>query len=138
MTLMSFKEGFAHIYYLPGYHILVAKWIGYLQLPELQSACQFLLNLVEELAITSLYCEQTELRTLSEPVQNWLVEECFPAATRRGIRKVAVLLSEDPYAQPSVEAVNSKVSASLLIQSFSTSAEAIQWLTCQAPNIDAI
>jgi hypothetical protein len=132
-TQTLFKESFAHIHYQPVRQLLVVKWIGYLQLADLQRACQLLLDQIGQLGITSLYCEQTELKPLSQSVKSWLVTECFPAAAQRGLRKVAILLSEDEFAQASVNEVNQNVEGSLQIQSFSANSLAMEWLWADEP-----
>jgi uncharacterized protein YcbX len=61
------------------------------------------------------------------------VAECFPASAQKGLRKVAMLLTEDEFAQASIHAMNQRIEDSLQMQSFSATLLALEWLRANEP-----
>lgn len=128
-TQTVFKESFAHIYFDAEHRVIYAKWIGFLKLEDTKRACRILLDYVKQNRITLHLSEQTELKVLSKDVQEYLVGSCFPELEQNGLRKVAVQLSEDIFAQATVSNVNTKATVGKLqINTFGSSQKAHDWL----------
>jgi hypothetical protein len=69
------------------------------------------------------------LKILSLPIQEFLIIYVFPELERGGLEKMAVVLSEDVFAQATVENVHGRACCQrLVIRSFTTSDAATKWL----------
>ncbi len=129
-TQTLLKESYVHIYFDTQNRIVYAKWIGFLRIEETKRACRFLIDFIKQNKITLHLSEQTELKVLSKDVQEYLTGTCFPELEQNGLRKVAVLLSEDIFAQASVANVNTKATiGKFQINTFGSSQKANDWLT---------
>jgi hypothetical protein len=89
-----------------------------------------LIDFIKQNRLSLHLSEQTELKVLSKDVQEYLVTDFFPEAEQAGLRKLAVQLSEDIFAQATVANVNTKSSSGKLqINSFGSAQKAFDWLT---------
>jgi hypothetical protein len=102
------KEKFVELTFDPENRIVEARWIGFLKLDEVKSACKLLTQFVGQHTITRHLSDQTQLKVLSREVQEYLIGECVPELDSLGIRKIAVLVSADVFAQATVNNVNIK------------------------------
>ena len=128
-TQTVFKESFAHISFDAQNRIVYVKWIGFLKIDDTKRACRVLIDFIRQHRISLHLSEQTELKVLSKEVQAYLVNDFFPEAEQVGLRKLAVQLSEDIFAQATVANVNTKSSAGKLqINSFGSAHKALSWL----------
>jgi hypothetical protein len=111
-------------------HIIVAKWMGFLKLESTQKACASMVEVVKKNRITKHLSDQSVLKVLSKEVQGYLVTEVFPALDRAGLRKLAVLVSEDVFAKATVENVNTNATmmGNITIKTFNTRRDCIDWL----------
>jgi hypothetical protein len=128
-TQTLLKESFAHISFDAENRIIYAKWVGFLKLDDTKRACRLLIDFIKQNRVTLHLSEQTELKVLSKDVQEYLVGTFFPEVEQAGLRKLAVQLSEDIFAQATVTNVNTKSSSGKLqINSFGSAQNAFNWL----------
>jgi hypothetical protein len=128
-TQTVLKESFVHISFDAANRIVYVKWSGFLKIDDTKRACRVLIDFIRQNRITLHLSEQTELKVLSKDVQEYLVHTFFPEAEQAGLRKLAVQLSEDIFAQATVANVNTKSSSGKLqINSFGSASKALEWL----------
>ena len=129
-TQTVLKESFVHISFDAQNRIVYAKWTGFLRLEDTKRGCRVLIDFIKQNRLSLHLSEQTELKVLSKDVQEYLVASFFPEAEQAGLRKLAVQLSEDIFAQATVANVNTKSSSGKLqINSFGSAQKAFDWLT---------
>ena len=129
-TQTVLKESFVHISFDTENRIINAKWTGFLRIEDTKRACKVLIDFTKQNQITLHLSEQTELKVLSKEVQEYLVATCIPELEQNGIRKVAVLVAEDIFAQATVSNVNTKAMVGKLqINTFGSALKAHDWLT---------
>jgi len=102
------KEKFVEMSFDGQDAIFEAKWIGFLKVDEVKRACQLMTQFIAKNKVTKHLSDQTVLKVLSKEVQDYLIGECFPELEKLGLKKVAVLVSEDVFAQATVNNVNMK------------------------------
>jgi hypothetical protein len=128
-TQTVLKESFVHISFDTQNRIIYAKWTGFLKIEDTKRACRVLIDFIKQNRLSLHLSEQTELKVLSKDVQEYLVNNFFPEAEQAGLRKLAVQLSEDIFAQATVANVNTKSSSGKLqINSFGSAQKALDWL----------
>jgi hypothetical protein len=128
-TQTVLKESFVHISFDAQNRIIYAKWTGFLKIDDTKRACRVLIDFIRQNRISLHLSEQTELKVLSKEVQDYLVNNFFPEMEQAGLRKLAVQLSEDIFAQATVTNVNTKSSSGKLqINSFGSGHKALEWL----------
>jgi hypothetical protein len=88
-----------HISFDAQNRIVYVKWSGFLKIDDTKRACRVLIDFIRQNRISLHLSEQTELKVLSKDVQEYLVHTFFPEAEQAGLRKLAVQLSEDIFAQ---------------------------------------
>lgn len=128
-TQTVLKESFVHISFDAGNRIICAKWIGFLRIEDTKRACKVLIDFIRQNRVALHLSEQTELKVLSKEVQDYLVNTTFPEMEQAGLRKLAVQLAEDIFAQATVTNVNTKSNTGKLqINSFGSAHKALEWL----------
>ncbi len=128
-TQTVLKESFVHISFDAQNRIIYAKWTGFLKLDDTKRACRVLIDFTRQNRVSLHLSEQAELKVLSKDVQEYLVNNFFPEMEQAGLRKLAVQLSEDIFAQATVANVNTKSnSGKLQINSFGSAQKALDWL----------
>ena len=94
-----------------------------------QTRLRVLLDFVKQNRLSVHLSEQTELKVLSKDVQDYLVNTFFPEVEQAELRKLAVQLAEDIFAQATVATVNTKSSSGKLqINSFGSAQKSVDWL----------
>ena len=124
------KEPFAQIHYEPANRILYCEWTGYLKLDETRESCQMIIDFVKEHQLKRQLSVHSRLKILSMPLQDYLINDFFPQLEQNGLRKTAVILSDDVFAQVTAENVGLRAGSSRhQIKSFTAMEEARGWLT---------
>jgi hypothetical protein len=127
-TVMN--EKFLRIAYDEKSGILFVKWIGFLRLDDVTKGGNFLLDFVKKNKIIKNFNDQTDLKVLSADVQRYLTTQLFPEIEKAGLSKIGVLVSEDVFAQATVNNVNAKVTmGGLTMQTFVSPKLCLEWLT---------
>lgn len=110
-------------------NIIVSKWMGFLNLETTKKGCDAMVSFVSKNRVTKNLSDQSTLKVLSKEVQGYLVSEAFPALDKAGLRKLAVLVSEDVFAKATVENVNTATKmGNILVKTFNTRRDCIEWL----------
>ncbi len=123
-------KNFVKIFYEAENSTIVAKWMGYLKKDMVKEGMDEIIKYAEENGIKRHLSNQLELKILSSEVQQYLVEEVFPAVSKAGISKIAVLVSDDVFAHVTVDKVNNEMTVGdLTIQTFSSSGACAKWLS---------
>ncbi len=110
-------------------NIIIAKWKGFLKLDSTQKGCDSMVNFVKKNRTTKHLSDQSNLKVLSKEVQGHLVGEVFPELDKAGLRKLAVLVSEDVFAKATVDNVNTATKmGNITVKTFNTQRDCIDWL----------
>lgn len=109
--------------------IIIARWKGYLTLQQVIKGAEVLTRFIAESNIRLHLSDHSQLKVLSKEVQEYLVGTWFNEVEALGLRKIAVKLAEDVFAQATVKNVNTKQqTGQLRIDSFQDYASAYAWL----------
>lgn len=109
--------------------VLITKWRGSLTIEQVRSTLEFKADFIREHSIKYNLNDHTELRVLSPEVQHYLVEEGHFSLERVGLKKIAVKLAKDIFAQATVRRVNKiEKYGELEIEVFSNYEDAYAWL----------
>lgn len=124
-----YADNCAEITYDDANSIIVAKWSGFLKLDNTQKGCNVMVDFVRKNKILKHLSDQSTLKVLSKEVQGYLVTEAFPALDKAGLRKLAVLVSEDVFAKATVDNVNTATKmGNISIKTFNSRKDCIDWL----------
>ncbi len=126
-----FKEKFCEITYDDDNKIIVAKWIGFLKPDDVVKGCDVLVKFLKNNKVSNHLSDQTQLKVLSREVQEYLVTQFFPAAANEGIKKTAVLVSDDIFAKATVDNVNINATTKvgkIAFKTFNARPDCISWL----------
>ena len=126
---MIMDKSFVKIFYEAESKTVVAQWIGYLKKEMVKEGMDEIISFAKEKGVKRHLSNQLELKVLSAEVQQYLVGEVFPRVSRAGIDKIAVLVSDDVFAQATVDKVNNETKiGNLSIQTFSSKGACEKWL----------
>ena len=103
------KENFVEISIDEINQIVIAKWVGYLRLEDIKKGCDGLVKVVKQHEIAKHISDQVDMKVLSKEAQDHLVQKVFPLLDQHGLRKLAVFVSNDVFAQATVNKVNTEV-----------------------------
>jgi hypothetical protein len=124
------KEKFAEVFYDADNKLITAQWIGFLKLDDVKFGCQEINRFVRKYQMTKHLSDHTKLKVLSKEVQEYLTGQWFMEVEKLGLKKIAVLVSEDVFAQATVNNVNTKGAlGNLSIYTFNSLIRCEQWLT---------
>ena len=126
-STILFKEKYCEISFDESNKILTAKWIGYLKPETIRAGCEKIVEATERHQVLNHISDQRELKVLSKECQQYLTDEWFPAVAKAGMKKIAILVSEDVFAQATVANVNTKA-GNLQIASFHSIPQAHSFL----------
>ncbi len=113
----------------PSTSVITAKWIGFLNMDNLTKGCGALNNAIQNEKITLHISDQTELKVLTKELQEYIGGVWFEQVEKLGLKKIAILMAEDVFAQIAVNKVNlSAQFRNLSIQSFSSADKCAAWL----------
>lgn len=123
------KDKFCHISYDKVNGIVITKWIGFLKMEDLKKGIGVMLDCVKNNKVKYNLSDQTEMKVLSNDVQQYLVGEVFPELDRLGLRRLAVCVGEDIFAQMAVNNVNAKLTmGNVAINTFNSKDKCYNWL----------
>jgi hypothetical protein len=109
--------------------IIIAKWIGFLKMEDLKKGCEIMNNQIKAEKITRHISDQTELKVLAKELQEYIGGVWFDEVEKMGLRKIAILVAEDVFAQATVNKVNTNAQfRNLQIQTFGSLDKCYQWL----------
>lgn len=123
------EKPYVELSYDEEHKVLITKWKGLLDLEQVRSTIEFGIEFVREHGIRYNLNDHTALKVLSPGVQQYLVEEGHLGLEKAGLRKIAVKLAKDIFAQATVRKVNRVENYdNLQIQVFSSYEDAYDWL----------
>ena len=123
------KECFVEITYRAEDRIIIAKWKGFLTLDQVKNGCEVINQQVIKFKLTKHLSDHSQLKVLGKDVQEYLSSVWFNQVEQLGLRKIAVNLAEDVFAQATVRKVNGENKfGKLVIDSFGSHESAFKWL----------
>lgn len=123
------NEKFVEISHDQTNNIAVARWKGFLKLENLAPGLNALLDIVKKNNSKNHISDQRELKVLSKEVQDSLTGNFLPTLEKKGIKKLAIITSEDVFAIASVNKVNSSTMlGNMEIKPFNTERDSIDWI----------
>lgn len=123
------NERFVEISYLPEARVVVAKWKGFLTLEQVKRGCAVLNDFIAKHKLSGHLSDHSQLKVLGKEVQDYLAVEWFKQVEALGLRKIAVNLAEDVFAQATVQKVNTQQQkGKLTIESFGSYQSCLRWL----------
>ncbi len=125
------SEKYVEVSYDDATKVVEADWKGYLKLQQVEAGCSVISDAIRQRDITRHLSDHTELKVLSKEVQTYLTQTWFPHVADLGLKKIAVLVSLDVFAQATVNKVNSESHvqvADLTIRTFMNKKECMEWL----------
>ncbi len=124
------NESFVEIYFDEATNSIVAKWKGFLTVDQVKKGCTLLTSYITKNRLTNHLSDHTGLKVLSKEVQEYLGGTWFNEVEKAGLRKLAVKIAADVFAQATVQNVNTKQQyGQMAIQTFGSTDEASKWLT---------
>lgn len=123
------NESYVEISFDEANQIVIAKWKGFLTLQQVIKGCEVVSKFIADNKLTLHLSDHSQLKVLSKEVQEFLVGTWFNEVEALGLRKIAVKLAEDVFAQATVKNVNTKQqTGQLTIDSFGEYETAYAWL----------
>lgn len=123
-----FKKSYVEIFYDATDKIIIARWIGFLKIDDLKVGCGELTSFIKKNNVKKHLSDHSQLKVLSKDVQEYLGKHWFPEVERSGLRKIAALVSEDVFAQATVNTVNKASVGKLQINTYPSEKQCLNWL----------
>ncbi|RSK48504.1 STAS/SEC14 domain-containing protein [Hymenobacter rigui] len=109
---------------------LYQEWQGFVSGEPLREAHNATVQLLRAHRLNRVLADTRHMRVISQADQQWITESYFPRAIAAGLRRVAILQSEDMFNQTSVQAIMATVIRNTLVQAehFQDLESARNWL----------
>ena len=128
-TQVLLSKPYAEISYDAAKKVIIAQWKGFLTLDQVKEGCVVLDSFIEKNNIENHLSDHTHLKVLSKDVQGFLTSEWFAKVEGLGLRKIAVKVAEDVFAQATVKKVNTEQKlGNMTIETFGSYPAAYEWL----------
>lgn len=117
------------VFYLPNTNIGLSRWNGFSYGDEYRNAMDKIIEFYTEKKITKILANLEKFDVITDEDQKWTNETWFPKLLGAGVKRMAVVVSQDAFSQMSVEDVLSKVESLDFVSQFFNSEEAAhKWL----------
>lgn len=129
-TQSILNEKYIKLTYDPADKVIIAKWMGFLKFEDLKRGCEVMNEKIKQEGLTRHISDQSELKVLAKELQEYIGGVWFDEVEKLGLRKIAILVAEDVFAQATVNKVNTQAQfRQLQIQTFGSLEKCYQWLT---------
>ncbi len=127
---LLFKRPFVEILFDEINKIVITRWKGTLTIEQVHEVVLFKEAFIRKNEIKHNLNDHLELNVLSPELQQYLEDDGHPILRRAGLRKIAVRLAKDIFAQATVRKVNKKeeIGEGLAIAVFPSYKDAYAWL----------
>lgn len=122
------KKSYVEISYDATDKIIIARWIGFLKIDDLKVGCGEITNFIRKNNLKKHLSDHSQLKVLSKEVQEYLGKHWFPEVEKIGLTKIAALVSEDVFAQATVNTVNKASVGKLQINTYPSEKQCLNWL----------
>ena len=123
------KESYVEISYHVEDRIIIAKWKGFLTVDQVKKGCEVINQQVAKHKLSKHLSDHSQLKVLGKEVQEYLGGTWFNQVEQLGLRKLAVNLAEDVFAQATVKKVNGQQKfGQMTIDTFGSYESAFKWL----------
>jgi hypothetical protein len=112
----------------PGIPCLVVRWKGYATSIQIRYIHECLIRLIAEHRVGKVLGDDTELVSIAEMDQHWIVRDWMPRAISAGLRTAASIKPHAHFGQTSISRILSITPADLAVRSFDSAEEARNWL----------
>jgi hypothetical protein len=124
-----FIKDYCTIVYNMDKGIIYAKWSGFLSLSQVEEGCEIINDYVSRYSISRHLSDHRMLKVLTADVQDYLTGTFFPTVKSLGLKKIAVIVSENVFAKATVDKVNAEaLIGQLSIHNFMHQEQCIEWL----------
>lgn len=123
------KEKFAEVEYDHTRKLLTARWIGFLNMEQVQKVVDVLSQAVKKYQVQLHLSDQSQMKVLTKEIQHFVGTKALPELQNLGLRKMAVFTSENVFAQAAAQSVHTTYIGQLTIQMFNSKAKCEEWLT---------
>lgn len=127
------SKPYAEISYDAANKIIIAQWKGFLTLDQVKEGCKAMDEVIEKNKITKHLSDHSQLKVLSKDVQAFITGEWFARVDGLGIRKIAIKVAENVFAQATVQSTlkdkntEQKV-GNMTVETFGSYQAAYEWL----------
>jgi len=105
-TTTLFNEKYCEVRYDEENKIVIARWKGFLTLEQITTGCKVVNDTIKNNKLTLHISDQSLLKVLSKEAQEFLTGTWFGQVDKLVLKKIAILVAEDIFAQASVNKVN--------------------------------
>lgn len=127
-TKKVFTKPYVEISFDEESKVLIARWIGFLSIENIKAGCAELTSYIKQNNIKNHLSDHTRLKILSKDAQEFLGGTWFPEVSALGLKKVAVLVSDDVFAQATVNNVNKTTVGKLEMNTLPSEKQCMDWL----------
>ncbi|NOQ26593.1 MAG: hypothetical protein GQ564_14640 [Bacteroidales bacterium] len=123
-----FENEFISIKYISGKNYILEAWKDFGEDDKIKLAKNKLTEMFKSTKTSAYVSDLTGFKGASPEVQRWVRDVWFPEVYNAGLRTLAMLVTEDIFANFSVNtAINGDYSKKITLEKFKTTEEAEKW-----------
>ena len=124
-----YKDKFHEIKFEPVGRVLISEWEGFLLLEEIEKGTGLLLKCIKTEKIQKIISVQKRMKVLTKDIREFYQNYWNLEVEKAGIRKIGIVVSEDPFAHNSVKQIISPSPfLSSICQFFQNESQAMAWV----------
>lgn len=130
-----YRTSFVQFHFEPDGATLETEWLDFANSEQLRSALTEALRLGHHHQVQGWIGNNTLMRTIRPADQDWMNQHWFPDFAKLGVRRLAVVVSQDALNQMGIDNILQRASSHLPfdMQHFSEIGEARRWAAAGSP-----
>lgn len=130
-----YHTSFVQLHHDPAAATLETEWLGFLNSEQLRAALTEALRLGRQHRVQGWVANNTLLRTIRPADQDWINQEWFPEFTKLGVKRLAIVESQDALNRMGISHIMQRATAHIPFdtQYFADASSARRWAASVSP-----
>lgn len=129
MSKILFENKSLTIIFYEEKNYLFLKWNGFIPSEDFKTFANQILIAIDQTRTEAILSDNTNWKVINPSDHEWAANHWFPAAEKKGIRKLATILSQDYFNRAAEKNIESMAEVNhMQIKNFNNQEKSIRWL----------
>lgn len=129
MSRVLFENKNLTIIFYEDKNYLFLKWTGFIPSDDFKALANQILSAIDKTKTEAILSDNSDWKVISPNDHAWAANHWFPAAEKKGVRKLATILSHDYFNRAAEKNIEGMADVSCMeIKNFSSHEDSLRWL----------
>lgn len=135
MSQILFKNRNLTITFYKAEDYLSLKWNGFIPSGDFKALANEILSAIEQTKTEAILSDNTNWKVINPNDHGWAANHWFPAAEKKGVRKLATILSHDYFNRAAEKNIEGMADVNCMqIKNFTSQEDSLRWLHAESLN----